>query len=64
LLADQERLLGGVRILTDGRPVYGQEVQGDPVAVLINHTLKLSYYQDGKPLEFFVALDTEVASQF
>jgi hypothetical protein len=58
LLADQERLLAGVRILTDARPVYGQEIQGDPVAVLINHTLKLSYYQDGKPLDFFVALDT------
>jgi len=59
LLQDQERMLSSVRILTDARPVFGQNPTEGPVATLINHTLKITYYQDGKVADFYIALDTE-----
>jgi hypothetical protein len=59
LQIDHERLLASVRILTEARPVFGTNVNAPPDAVLITHTLKLSYYQDGKPIDFYVALDSD-----
>jgi hypothetical protein len=60
LLADQERLLMGVRILTDARPVYGQDPKQKPVAMLINHTLKLTYsHRHGEVDELYIALDAD-----
>jgi hypothetical protein len=60
LLADQQRLLVGVRILTDARPVYGQDPKQKPVGVLINHTLKLTYSHGHSEVdEFYVALDAD-----
>jgi len=33
------------RILTDARPIFGDDVVGPPSAMMITHTLKLSYHQ-------------------
>jgi hypothetical protein len=59
LLADQERLFVGVRILTDARPVYGQDPKQKPVAMLVNHTLKLTYSHNMRVDELYVALDAD-----
>jgi hypothetical protein len=63
LLHDQERTsLGAAKILTDARPIFGQEV-GTPAAFLINHVLKLTYLKDGKSADFYIALDASDISE-
>jgi len=59
LKLDRERLFNHARILTDARPVYGPDVSAAPQAVLITHTLKISYYQDDKMVDFYLALDED-----
>jgi hypothetical protein len=63
LQLDHERIFGHVRILTDARPVYGTEVSQPPVAILITHTLKLSYFQDERSVDFYVTLDAQDLSE-
>lgn len=59
LKIDHERIFFHCRILTDARPVYDVDVASPPVAALITHTLKLTYVEDDKNVEFYVALDEE-----
>jgi hypothetical protein len=59
LLHEQANLLASLRILTDARPVYGQDPAKKPSAVLINHTLQLSYFHDMRHKDFFVALNAK-----
>jgi hypothetical protein len=59
LLHEQANLLASSRILTDARPVYGPDPERKPTAVLINHTLQLSYVQDTDHKDFFVALNAK-----
>jgi hypothetical protein len=39
------------RILTDVRPVFGDDPEANPDALIITHTLKLSYHQTGSKLQ-------------
>ncbi len=59
LLHEQAHLLASSRILTDARPVYGQDPAKQPSAVLINQTLQLTYFDDMEHKEFFVALNAK-----
>ncbi|MHB8383656.1 MAG: hypothetical protein ACYDC3_15115, partial [Candidatus Binataceae bacterium] len=59
LLHEQANLLAHSRILTDARPVYEHDPDKKPSAVLINHTLQLSYVQEMEHKEFFVALNAK-----
>ncbi|MGD1156428.1 MAG: hypothetical protein ABSA41_11420 [Terriglobia bacterium] len=54
-----------VRILTDARPVYGQDPKLPPKTVVIIHTLKVSYHQESSAAlkEFYVAMDAEDISK-
>ncbi|MGD0459119.1 MAG: hypothetical protein ABSC21_15395 [Terriglobia bacterium] len=47
------------RILTDARPLYGQDVKSPPKAAVIIHNLKVSYHQESSEAlkEFYVAMD-------
>jgi hypothetical protein len=57
---DFERLLTHSRILTDARPVYGQDPAGKPLAMIITHTLKLTYSESGdEQTELYLALDSQ-----
>lgn len=58
VLFEHERNFTTARILTDVRPVFGDKVEGDPVAAIIVHNLKVNYFEAGKRLEFYVAMDT------
>ena len=42
---EHERNFCSVRILTDARPVFANGVKGPPSAMVITHTLKLSYHE-------------------
>jgi hypothetical protein len=59
LQREGERLYCGAKILSDIRPVFGQEVNSMPVAGIITHTLKLNYHENGKHKSIFVVLDEE-----
>jgi hypothetical protein len=59
LQRDFERILTHSRILTDARPVYGQDPAGKPLAMIITHTLKLTYSKDDESTELYLALDSE-----
>src|SRR5208337_1269269 len=50
-----------VRVLTDARPIYGQDPKVPPKAAVIILSLKISYHQEsGQELkEFYVAMDAE-----
>ena len=59
-LATEERTFCSARILTDLRPVFGSRVEDGPQAMVVMHTLKLTYHEGSKQHEqFFVALDAD-----
>ncbi len=42
---ENERNFCSARILTDARPVFGNDVSAPPAATVITHTMKLSYHE-------------------
>jgi len=59
LTAEHERTLHGLRILTDARPIFGNDVQKPPDAIAIGHMLKLTFHRGGRLEEEFFALDED-----
>jgi len=57
LQRDGERIFCSARIVSDIRPVFGDNVKERPGSAVIRHTLGLSYHQDGDHREFFAILD-------
>jgi hypothetical protein len=55
--SDHEHVFRGVRILTDVRPVFGQDVAYQPEAAVIVDTLRIDHSTDGETRSFYVALD-------
>jgi hypothetical protein len=45
------------RILTDARPVFGDDASGRPSAVVIMHTLALSFYEGNELRQFHINCD-------
>jgi hypothetical protein len=58
VLHEHQYALSRVRILTDIRPVFKKDEIDAPVAMVLVHTLKLTYLTDGRMQDFFVAMDT------
>lgn len=59
ILFENEHNLVGARIVSDIRPVFGDEVQNAPVGAIIVHSLKIEYLSGGRRHDFYVALDTK-----
>ena len=61
LRAEYERIYNESRVMTDLRPVFGGNVEDAPSAMLVVHTLKMSYYEDvsKRPHEIYVTLDAD-----
>lgn len=57
LQRDEERLYCSAKILSDIRPVFGEDVKSRPVAATITHSLKISYHENGDHKNFYVVLD-------
>ena len=55
---EQQRLFVDARVLTDIRPIFADDTE-PPLAAVLNHSLKLSYFEDGETHDFFVVLDDE-----
>jgi hypothetical protein len=56
---DHEHTLCTLRIFTDVRPVYGEDVTSPPSAAAITHMLKLTYHEGDEMREIHVALDKD-----
>ncbi len=54
---EHERTLHDLRILTDARPVFGEDPSGSPEAAVIFHMLKIAYHQSNRIEEIFFSLD-------
>jgi hypothetical protein len=61
LATEDERTFCHARILTDLRPVFGANIEDGPAAMIIMHTMKLAYHEQGKDKhsEFYVSLDAK-----
>jgi hypothetical protein len=59
LQRDGERLFCEAKILSDMRPVFGEDTATRPLSAVITHTLKISYHEGSDHKEFFVVLDEE-----
>ena len=63
LMTEQENNFHEARILTDLRPIFSENTREPPNAGVIIHQLKISYHQEGRIREFFVALDASDIKQ-
>ncbi len=59
LLSDEERIYLNGRVLTDVRPVFGDDDCNTLLASVVLHTLKIATQVDGRPKNIHVALDTD-----
>jgi hypothetical protein len=58
LQSDGERLYCHSKILSDIRPVFGDDPTAKPSAAVITHTLKITYHMGQNNQEFHVVLDS------
>jgi len=47
------------KILSDIRPVFGDDLSEGPISAVITHTLKLAYHEGGEHKEFFIVMDQQ-----
>jgi hypothetical protein len=59
LQRQSERTFCESRILTDLRPVFGNEIGEAPTAMIVVHTLKIVSHETSGHKDFYVALDAE-----
>jgi len=58
VLTEYERTLHDARVMTDIRPVFGEDAARGPVAATIAHTLRLTYHERQRLQDFYIGLDT------
>lgn len=60
LRSEHQYIFCTARILTDARPVYGKKASEPPLAMIITHSLRISYHEGpGGPLkDIFMGLDS------
>ncbi len=61
LYTEHQRLFMGVRVITDLRPIFDYpevELSTGPIGTLIEHDLRITYQEDGRPKSIHLALDT------
>jgi hypothetical protein len=56
---DNPRHVRGFRVLTDARPIFGEDAATGPLAFAIIHTLQIQYYEGNKFSDWFVSLDVD-----
>jgi len=56
---ENDKLFSKARVVSDIRPIFGENVKESPQAAIILHQLGIHYFQDGDHKEFFVAMDTD-----
>jgi len=57
VMHEQEHVWRSSRVLTDLRPVFASDPDRAPSAFVLIHNLRITYREEGRTREFFVALD-------
>jgi hypothetical protein len=57
VITDHDHVYCRSRVLTDIRPVFSTSVSDPPAALVVVHTLRLTYHSGGETHGFYVALD-------
>lgn len=57
LQREEERTYCEAKIISDIRPVFGDDVKSKPVGAAITHTLKIGYHENEGHKEFYIVLD-------
>jgi len=59
VMADHQRMVHGIKILTDVRYVFQTNPEEEPFGAVIVHTLKLSYHENDDHKDFYIAMDDD-----
>jgi len=59
LVSEHEHVYGGIRIITDLRPVFGDDPAALPEGVTLAATIKLDHYTGGRLDSLYIAADDE-----
>jgi hypothetical protein len=59
LQREYERRYCSARIVTDIRPIFSSDIETQPIAAVVMHTLRVKYHQDDDLREVFVALKAD-----
>jgi hypothetical protein len=59
VLLSHDQTFSSLRIVSDIRPVFGDDVEESPTAAVLVHMLNLVYFHAGDRHEFVVAMDTK-----
>jgi hypothetical protein len=59
VITEHEHVFSGVRVLTDIRPVFGDDVSEEPRGAVLLSTLKLDHFTDGEVRSLYVVMDAE-----
>jgi hypothetical protein len=57
LQRENQRIYCEAKIISDIRPIFGDDVKQKPVAATLEHSLQLHYHEDGDHKQFYVVLD-------
>jgi hypothetical protein len=55
---DCPRVFSTTKILSDVRPIFGDDPSKRPVGAVVLHNLRITYAENGEEQNFFVQLDT------
>jgi hypothetical protein len=58
VMTEHERIFCRARILSDIRPVFAEELESAPAAMII-HNLQIGFHEYGRHHEYYFALDTD-----
>lgn len=59
LQREGERLYCSAKIVSDIRPIFGEDITSRPVSAVITHTLKIGYHEGGEHRDLFLVLDEQ-----
>lgn len=63
VITEHEHMFSGVRVLTDLRPIFGEEASAEPAGMAIMSTMKIGHYTNGRERSLYLALDAEDLKQ-
>jgi hypothetical protein len=57
LIVDHQTIFRDAKLISDIRPIFGNDVEEKPIATVLIHTLKIEYVENNDLRDFHVALD-------
>jgi hypothetical protein len=59
LVQESQNIFSDVRIISDIRPIFGEDVHNQPVGAFVIHNLRISYVSNERRQEIYFALDSQ-----